>query len=71
MVRRLLCVRWGAREVMRRIIIGVSVLALLLLTYWVHPTTAWIVLVSSSTLAIANRVRQRDEAEGALQTVDE
>lgn len=56
---------------MRRIIIGVSVLALLLLTYWVHPTTAWIVLVSSSTLAIANRVRQRDEAEGALQTVDE
>jgi len=46
-------------------------LAVLMLTYWVHPTTAWIVLCASSTLAIANRVRQRDEAEGALQAVDE
>jgi len=56
---------------MLRIVLGVSVLSVLLLTYWVHPTTAWIVLGSSFTLAVANRVRQRDEAEGALQTVDE
>ena len=56
---------------MLRIVLGTSVLAVLLLTYWVHPTTAWVVLGSSLTLAVANRVRQRDEAEGALQTVDE
>jgi hypothetical protein len=56
---------------MLRIFFGTAVLALLLATYWFHPTTAWIVLGSSLTLAVANRVRQRDEAEGALQTVDE
>jgi hypothetical protein len=57
---------------MVRIALGVSVLVALLVTYWVHPTTAWIVLGSSFTLAVAFKVRQRDEAEGALQaTVDE
>jgi hypothetical protein len=58
---------------MLRIVLGVSVLAALLVTYWVHPTTAWIVLGSSFTLAVAFKVRQRDEAEGALQAtvVDE
>jgi hypothetical protein len=56
---------------MLRMVVGTLVLAVLFLTYWVHPTTAWIVLGSSLTLAVANRVRQRDEAEGALQTVDE
>jgi hypothetical protein len=70
-VRRLLNVRRGARELMLRLVVGTSVLAVLFVTYWVHPTTAWIVLGSSLTLAVANRVRQRDEAEGALQTVDE
>jgi len=58
---------------MLRIVLGVSVLAALLVTYWVHPATAWIVLGSSFTLAVAFKVRQRDEAEGALQAtvVDE
>jgi hypothetical protein len=57
---------------MLRIVLGVSALGALLVTYWVHPTTAWVVLGSSFTLAIANKVRQREEAEGALQaTVDE
>ena len=56
---------------MLRIGLGVSALGALLMTYWVSPTTAWIVLGSSFTLAIANKVRQRDEAEGALQTIDE
>jgi hypothetical protein len=57
---------------MVRIVLGVSILAALLVTYWVHPPTAWIVLGSSFTLAVAFKVRQRDEAEGALQaTVDE
>jgi len=51
---------------------GVAALVALLVTYWVHPTTAWIVLGSSFTLAIAFKVRQREEAEGALQaTIDE
>jgi hypothetical protein len=62
----------GGKELMLRIVLGVSALGALLVTYWVHPTTAWIVLGSSFTLAIANKVRQREEAEGALQaTVDE
>jgi hypothetical protein len=52
---------------MLRIVLGVAVLAALLVTYWVHPTTAWVVLGSSFTLAIAFKVRQHDEAEGALQ----
>jgi hypothetical protein len=56
---------------MTRIVLGVSALGALLVTYWVSPPTAWIVLGSSFTLAIANKVRQRDEAEGALQTIDE
>jgi hypothetical protein len=58
-------------KTMRRIGLGAAALLALFVTYWVHPTTAWIVLGSSFTLAIANKVRQRDEAEGALQTIDE
>jgi len=46
-------------------------LGALLVTYWVNPMTAWIVLGSSFTLVVAFKVRQREEAEGALQTVDE
>ena len=38
---------------MLRIVLGVSTLGALLVTYWVHPTTAWIVLGSSFTLALA------------------
>ena len=57
---------------MLRIVLGVSAIGALLATYWMHPMAAWIVLGSSFTLAIANKVRQREEAEGALQaTVDE
>jgi hypothetical protein len=57
---------------MLRIGLGLSVLALLFATYWFHPTTAWVVLGTTFTLAIANRVRQHDvaEADGALQGVD-
>jgi hypothetical protein len=61
----------GGQEQMLRIVLGVSALGALLVTYWVHPPTAWIVLGSTFTLAIAFKVRQRDEAEGALQTIDE
>jgi hypothetical protein len=62
----------GGTLTMLRISFGVAALAALLVTYWVHPTTAWIVLGSSFTLAVAFRVRQREEAEGALQaTVEE
>jgi hypothetical protein len=72
LVRRLLSVYSGGQLPMLRIGLGVSVLAALLVTYWVHPTAAWIVLGSTLTLAVAFKVRQRDEAEGALQaTVDE
>jgi hypothetical protein len=67
----LLYVQRGVKESMLRFVLGVSALVALFVTYWVHPTTAWIVLGSSFTLAVANRVRQRDEAEGALQTIDE
>ena len=57
---------------MLRIVVGVAGFAALLVTYWVHPTTAWIVLGSTFTLGVAFKVRQRDEAEGALQVlVDE
>ena len=57
---------------MQRIVVGISAFAALLVTYWVHPTTAWIVLGSTFTLAVAFKVRQREEAEGALQaTVEE
>jgi hypothetical protein len=56
---------------MLRIVAGVAALGALLVTYWVHPPTAWIVLGSTFTLAVAFKVRQRDEAEGALQTIDE
>jgi hypothetical protein len=61
----------GTKEPMLRIVFGGAALAALLVTYWVNPTTAWIVLGSSFTLAVAFKVRQREEAEGALQTVDE
>jgi hypothetical protein len=58
---------------MLRIVLGVAALAALLLTYWVNPTAAWVVLGSSFTLTVAFKVRQREEAEGALQAtvVDE
>ena len=57
---------------MLRISVGVGLLAALLVTYWVHPTAAWVALFSTSTLALARHVRQRDEeAEAALQRVDE
>jgi hypothetical protein len=55
-----------------RIGIGFSLLTLLFVTYWFHPTTAWVVVGTTFTLAVANRVRQHDaEAEGALQRVEE
>jgi hypothetical protein len=57
---------------MVRIGLGVMVLALLVATYWFHPTTAWLILGTTFTLAVANRVRQHDqEVEGALQIVEE
>ena len=73
MVRRLLSVSPGGQEHMLRFGVGAAALVALLVTYWVHPTTAWIVLGSSFTLAVAFKVRQREEAEGALQAtvVDE
>jgi len=63
----------GVIELMVRVVFGVMALAALLVTYWVNPTAAWIVLGSGFTLAVAYKVRQREEAEGALQTnvVDE
>ena len=57
---------------MLRMGIGLALLTLLVVTYWFHPTTAWIVVGAMFTLAVANRVRQYDaEAEGALQRVEE
>jgi hypothetical protein len=58
---------------MLRIVMGVAAFAALLVTYWVHPPTAWIALGSTFTLVVAFKVRQREEAEGALQAtvVDE
>ena len=57
---------------MLRISLGIAVLAALLVTYWVNPTAAWVALFSTSTLALARHVRQRDEeAEAALQRVDD
>ena len=58
---------------MFRIAFGSAALSALLVTYWVDPTAAWVVLGSSFTLAVAFKVRQREEAEGALQAtvVDE
>lgn len=63
----------GRGEPMLRFVVGVMALAALLGTYWVNPGAAWIVLGSSFTLAVAFKVRQREEAEGALQAtvVDE
>jgi len=62
----------GAVSAMVRIGLGVMVLTMLVATYWFHPTTAWVILGTTFTLAVANRVRQHDqEAEGALQGVDE
>ncbi|HVQ12090.1 MAG TPA: hypothetical protein VMS40_00795 [Vicinamibacterales bacterium] len=52
--------------------LSVAVLAALLVTYFVHPTAAWVALFSVSTLALARHIRQRDEeAEAALQRVEE
>ena len=52
--------------------VGMGLLAALLVTYWVHPTAAWVALFSTSTLALARHVRQRDEeAEAALQRIDD
>jgi hypothetical protein len=57
---------------MFRISLGVAVLAGLLVAYWVNPTAAWVALFSSSTLALARYVRQRDEEEeAALQRADD
>ena len=58
---------------MLRIVFGGAALTALLVTYWVNPTAAWVVLGSSFTLTVAFKVRQREEAEGALQAtvVDE
>jgi hypothetical protein len=57
---------------MSRISLGVGLLAGLFVTYWVNPTAAWVVLFSTSTLALARHVRMRDEEEeAALQRIDE
>ena len=57
---------------MLRISFSIAILAALLVTYWVNPTAAWVALFSTSTLALARHVRQRDEeAEAALQRVVE
>jgi len=57
---------------MVRMSLSVAVLAALLVTYFVHPTAAWVALFSTSTLALARHIRQRDEeAEAALQRLDE
>ena len=62
----------GARQAMLRLGIGLALLSLLFMTYWLHPATAWVVVGATFTLAVANRVRQYDaEAEGALQRVEE
>jgi len=53
---------------MIRNLLAVAFLAALVVTYWVNPTAAWIVLGASATLALARYVRQRDmEAEAALE----
>ena len=44
---------------MLRIVLGVSALGALLVTYWVNPMTAWIVLGSSFTLVVAFEVVAR------------
>lgn len=57
---------------MLRISIGVTGLAALLATYWIHPTAAWVALFATATLALARHIRQRDEeAEAALQRTHE
>jgi len=58
---------------MLRLGLGLTITALLFMTYWFHPTTAWVVLGTTFTLAVANRVRQHDmaAAEGALQGVED
>ena len=57
---------------MVRMSFGVAVLAALLVTYFVDPTAAWVMLFAVSTLALARHIRQRDEeAEAALQRADE
>ena len=57
---------------MVRMSLGVTVLAALLVTYFVNPTAAWVSLFAVSTLALARHIRQRDdEEEAALQRVDE
>ena len=56
---------------MVRISLGLAMLAGLLVTYLVNPTAAWVALFTTSTLALARHVRQRDEeAEAALQRVE-
>ena len=57
---------------MLRISFSIAILAARLVTYWVNPTAGWVALFSTSTLALARHVRQRDEeAEAALQRVVE
>ena len=55
-----------------RFYFGVALLAALAVTYWVNPSAAWVAVFSTSTLALARHIRQRDdEAEAALQRADE
>jgi di/tricarboxylate transporter len=71
-VHNLLFVLHRIGGTMFRISLGLAVLAALLVTYWVNPTAAWVALFTTSTLALARHVRQRDdEAEAALQRVEE
>ena len=49
---------------MRRIGLGGSVLATLMLMYWVSPALAWVALVASSSLMIAKRTRQARQVAG-------
>lgn len=57
---------------MMRIAFGVTVLAALLVTYWVSPSAAWVALFATSTLTLARHIRQRDdEAERTLNPIQE
>ena len=51
-------------EIMRRIGLGGSVLATLMLMYWVSPALAWVALAASSSLMIAKRTRQARQVAG-------
>ena len=40
---------------MMRISVGVGLLAALLVTYWIHPTSAWVALFATSTGSVMKR----------------